>query len=91
MTLDREKLRSDLEKLHNELRQIESVDERERAMLCTLDSDIEKLLSGETDELPVDRETRERLSEGLAFIEASHPRITLLLRQMVDSLAYLGV
>lgn len=89
--MDHEKLRSDLGKLHRELRAITSLDEDEQKLLRQLDSDIEALLSRNDDNVQPDPDSRQRLSEALAQVEASHPRVTLLMRQMVDSLAYLGI
>jgi hypothetical protein len=88
--MDHQRLRSDLRKLHDELRAINSVDEEEQRMLRLLDSDIEELLSRD-DDLKPDQDSRQRLSEALAHVEASHPRVTLVMGQMVDSLAYLGI
>jgi hypothetical protein len=90
-TMDHEQLRSDLKKLHTELQATTSLDESEQKMLRLLESDIAELLAREGDDLKPDDDSRQRLSEALAQVEASHPRITLLARQMVDSLAYLGV
>lgn len=90
-TIDHQKLRSDLQKLHSELRTIKSLDEDERQMLRGLDSDIGELLARDHNDLRPDLDSRQRLSEALARVEASHPRVTLLMRQMVDSLGYLGV
>lgn len=87
--IDHEKLRSDLGKLHGELRAITTVDDDEQKLLRQIESDIESLLS--TDNLQSDPDSQQRLSAALAQVEASHPRVTLLMRQMVDSLAYLGV
>jgi len=89
--MNHQQLRSDLRKLHNELRAIESVDEEEQRMLRLLDTDIEELLARNDDDLKADPDGRQRLSEALAQVEASHPRVTLVMRQMVDSLAYLGI
>lgn len=89
--MDHQKLRSDLQKLHSELRAIESLDEEEQRMLRVLESDIEALLARDDDNLKPDQDSSQRLSETLAQVEASHPRVTLLMRQMVDSLAYLGI
>lgn len=89
--MDHQKLRSDLQKLHVELRAINSVDEEGQRMLRLLESDIEELLARDDDNLKPDQDSRQRLSEALARVEASHPQVTLLMRQMVDSLAYLGV
>jgi hypothetical protein len=89
--MDHQKLRSDLRKLHGELRSIKSLDKDEQTMLRLLESDIEELLMREGDNLKPDPDARQRLSEALARVDAAHPRVTLLVRQMVDSLAYLGI
>jgi len=89
--MDHEKLRSDLEKLHGELKAITSLDEDEQKLLRQLESDIEGLLSRTDGNLQPDPDSQQRLTEALAQVEVSHPRVTLLMRQMVDSLAYLGV
>jgi hypothetical protein len=86
---DHQKLRGDLQKLHAELQASKSVDQGEQRMLQILESDIQELLS--RDDLKPDQDSRERLTEAMARLEASHPRATLLIRQVVDSLAYLGV
>ena len=90
-TIDHQKLRSDLQKLHSELRAIKSLDDDERQMLRVLDSDIGELLARDSDDLRLDLDSRQHLSEALARVEASHPTVTLLMRQMVDSMAYLGI
>ena len=89
--MNHQQLRSDLQKLHNELRTIESLDENEQQMLRQLDADIEQLLARDDDNLRPDADARERFSHAMAQVEASHPRVTLLMRQIVDSLAYLGI
>jgi Domain of unknown function (DUF4404) len=89
--MDHQKLRNDLRKLHGELRSIKSLDKDEQTMLRLLESDIEELLMREGDNLKPDPDARQRLSEALARVDAAHPRVTLLVRQMVDSLAYLGI
>lgn len=90
-TIDHQKLRNDLQKLHGELQAIKSLDEDERQMLRRLDSDIGELLASDDTALRPDLDSRQRISESLALVEASHPRVTLLIAQMVDSLAYLGI
>jgi phosphoglycerate-specific signal transduction histidine kinase len=89
--MNHQQLRSDLRKLHSELRAIESLDENEQQLLRQLESDIEELLARDDDNLKPDEDSHQRLSQALAQVEASHPRVTLLMRQMVDSLAYLGI
>ena len=90
-TIDHQKLHSDLQKLNTELRAIRSLDKGEQRMLHLLESDIEALLARDDDDLTPDLDSRQRLSEALNRVEASHPRVTLLLSKMVDSLAYLGI
>ena len=91
MTIDHERLRSSLQKLLGELRAIKSLDAIELELLRQLDADIEGLLQRDGEDLQPDHDSRQRLSESLAQVEASHPRVALLTRQMIDSLAYLGV
>lgn len=89
--MNNETLREQLEQLHGELSQTETVDARQRELLKTLESDIQELLSREQNQPHHYRGLGERLSEAVAQLEASHPQITLLMRRAIDSLAYLGV
>jgi phosphoglycerate-specific signal transduction histidine kinase len=91
MPMDHERLRSDFQKLHAELQAIESLDEAEQKLVRQLASDIAELLARDGDSIQPDQDSRQRLSEALAEVEALHPRVTLLMRQMVNSLAYLGI
>lgn len=86
-----EELRSQLEKLHNELHQSPTIDLRQRELLQTLADEIQALLK--RDDLQQHHYTSlsERLNNAVAELEASHPQITLLMRQTIDSLAYLGI
>lgn len=67
-TIDHQKLRSDLQKLHGELRGIKSLDEDEQRMLRLLDTDIEELLTREGDNLKPDPDARQRVSEALVQV-----------------------
>jgi hypothetical protein len=89
--MDNETLREQLEQLHGELRQTETVDARQRELLKTLEGDIQELLGREQNQPHHYRGLRERLNQAVAQLEASHPQITLLMRRAIDSLAYLGV
>ena len=86
-----EELRSQLEKLHNELHQSSALDLQQRELLQTLADEIQALLK--RDDLQQHHYTSlsERLNDAVAELEASHPQITLLMRQTIDSLAYLGI
>ena len=89
--MNHEQLRIDLTQLHGELRNIKSVDEEDQKLLRQLESDIETLLARDPENLEPDEDLRQRLSEALAHVEAAHPRIILLMRQIVDSVSFLGV
>lgn len=86
-----EELRSQLEKLRNELHWSPALDLKQRELLQTLVDEIQVLLK--RDEIQRHHYTTlsERLNDAVAELEASHPQITLLMRQMIDSLAYLGI
>ena len=89
--MNNETLREQLEQLHGELSQTETVDESQRELLKTLESDIQELLGREQNQPHHYRGLGGRLNEAVAQLEASHPQITLLMRRAIDSLAYLGV
>jgi hypothetical protein len=89
--MEKERLHTTLEQLHGELQQIESVDENERQILQKLMSDITKLIeAGESDHHHVAR-LDEGLREGIELLEASHPRATMLMGQVIDALSKIGI
>ena len=89
--MNSEQLREQLEHLQAELKQAEALDPQQRELLLTRANDIEQWLKREQIEPHHYRSLGERLNEDLAQLEASHPRITLLMRRAIDSLAYLGI
>ena len=89
--MNTETLREQLEQLHGELSQTETVDARQRELLKTLEDDIQELLGREQNQPHHYQGLGERLGEAVAHLEASHPQVTLLMRRAIDSLAYLGV
>ena len=90
--MDRQQLQQKLEQLHTELRQVESVDQGERRVLRQLSADIQELLDqgGEHAERKYDR-LSERLRDGVKHLEASHPKVTLLMGQLIDTLERMGI
>jgi hypothetical protein len=86
-----EELRSQLEKLHNELHQSPTIDLRQRELLRTVADEIQALLKRDDIQQHHYTSLSERLNDAVAKLEASHPQITLLMRQTIDSLAYLGI
>jgi hypothetical protein len=90
--MDKQQLYKRLEQLHGELRQIESVDEGERQLLQTLMRDIKKLTeAGEGEHPHVPDRLGEGLKEGIELFEASHPQATMLMGQVIDALAKMGI
>ena len=86
-----EELRSQLEKLHNELHQSHALDLQQRELLQTLADEIQTLLKRDEIQRHHYTSLSERLNDAVAEFEASHPQVTLLMRQTIDSLAYLGI
>jgi chromosome segregation ATPase len=90
--MDKQQLHNTLEQLHSELQQIASVDENERQVLQQLESDIKKLLeAGESDQHHDYDHLGEGLREGIELLEASHPGLTMLMGQVIDALAKIGI
>jgi hypothetical protein len=89
--MNNEQLRAQLAHLHAELQQADALDPQQRELLQTLANDLHQLLNRTENQPHHYRRLGERLSQDVAQLEASHPRITLLMRQMIDHLAYLGI
>jgi hypothetical protein len=89
--MNNEQLRAQLEQLHAELQQADAIDPQQRDILQARANDIEQLLKRVEIKPHHYTGLGERLSEDVAQLEASHPQITLLMRGVIDSLAYLGI
>lgn len=90
--MDKQQLHKTLEQLHAELQKVDSVDQDELRVLRQLSADIQVLLEqgGEPQQLGY-RNLGERLREAIDDLEASHPKITLLMGQVADVLAKMGI
>ena len=84
-------LHQDLTRLHTELKEIRSLDQPELEMLRRLEADIEEVLARGDNREQSYGGLGDQISQVMARLEASHPRTTLLMRRVIDSLAYLGV
>ncbi|MCM3904513.1 MAG: DUF4404 family protein [Pyrinomonadaceae bacterium] len=89
--MGKQTLRNQLQELHAELQQVESLDVTERKMLQNLARDVHEILRREDDRTQHYSSLGEQLREVVAQVEASHPRVTILMRQVIDQLAYLGI
>ncbi len=88
--MEQQKLRELLETLHEELGQIGSVDEKTGEVLATLKEDISKLVD-DGDEAASDESLTERMSEAVEHFEEEHPRLSMMIQHVLDSLARMGL
>jgi len=90
--MDKQQLHKQLEELHAELQQVDSLDAAERETLQRLRGDIESLLAQREDAPPHHyKGLAERLREDIEQLEASHPQATLLMGRVIDALANIGI
>lgn len=88
--MQKEQLKETLTTLHQELAGEEIVDPELRALLATLDDDIHKLLLAEAQ--PPETQGVADAAEALAArFAAEHPRLEALVRELVATLAKMGV
>lgn len=81
-----------LQQLHRELQQVEFPDATERQLLQQLQTDIQAILAQQESHSPPSyTQLSERLQEGIARWETSHPRLTFAMGQISDMLARLGI
>ena len=90
--MDAQHLHARLRQLHEALQQIESVDTDERRALQQLMADIHEILEKEEGQ-PIQKYSQlsERLRDNVAQLEASHPTVTMLMGQVIDTLANMGI
>lgn len=90
--MEKQQLNEMLRKLHEELEQVESVDDATVSVLSTLREDIQHLLSGKGTGTPEDQEPiSERLGEAIDHFEADHPKLSMAIQHVLDSLAKMGL
>jgi hypothetical protein len=90
--MDDQELRKLIEKLHDEIQNTRTVDEKGQELLVHLDSDIRELLARTGGiAAPVHPSTLRRLEEGLDQFEVTHPTLTLLLSRLLEALSNVGI
>jgi uncharacterized protein YukE len=90
--MDDQELRKLIEQLHAEIQNTHTVDEKGQELLIHLKSDIRELLDRtEGDGVHVHPSTLQRLEEGLEHFETTHPALTTLLSNLLESLSNAGV
>jgi hypothetical protein len=88
--MEQQKLRELLETLHQELEQLGSVDERTAEVLSDLRQDIAKLVTGEGEGGEGQESVVERMNEAVGHFEEGHPRLSMMIQHVLDSLARMG-
>jgi len=92
MAMDKQQLHKRLEELHAELQQVDSLDAGERETLQRLRSDIQELLAQKEGASSHQyKSMADRLREDVETLEASHPQATMLMGQLIDALAKIGI
>ena len=89
--MDGRELQAKLKDLHDELQQVKTLDDSERQTLESLARDIQEILEKEHDEPQTYGGLGDRLKDAVAQLEASHPRATLSMREVIEQIAYMGI
>lgn len=84
-------LRELLEKVQNELENVEATDDAGRAKLRDLDADIRGLMRRSDEDMKTDESMLERLGETIEHFEETHPQFTMMLSQMMTILSNAGI
>jgi regulator of replication initiation timing len=88
--MEQQKLRELLETLHKELEQVDSVDNNTVAVLTNLREDISKLVSDDVGAMHENESLMQRMSEAVDHFEAGHPKLSMTIQHVLDSLANMG-
>ena len=88
MTETNQKLRGLLQQLHDELEQIESVDDDGRELLSHINADIQQFLDPTKDNPTT---LLDYLQNAIDHFEVEHPAITTALSQMFNALNNAGI
>jgi transketolase C-terminal domain/subunit len=89
--MDKQQLHEHLAKLHAELQQVETQDPAHHEIIQGVARNVQEVLGKEEHDPEHYSGLGERLNDAVAQLEASHPRTTILMRQVIDQLAYLGI
>ena len=85
-----QELRKLLEKLHGEIENTKSVDEKGRELLHDLSADIRELLA-RSGGRPAEPTVIQRLDESIQHFEVTHPELTATLSQLLTTLSNAGI
>ncbi len=89
--MEQQQLRDLLDTLHKELEHVGTVDEKTAEVLGTLREDIAKLVR-DGDQQGEEREgVVERMNDALGHFEEGHPKLSIMIQHVLDSLARMGL
>jgi hypothetical protein len=90
--MEDQELRELIKKLHDEIQNTHSVDEKGQELLLHLESDIRELLEQSSEHgTPAHTSTIRRLEEGLDHFEVTHPTLTILISKLLEALSNVGI
>lgn len=89
--MEQQKLRELLETLHQELAQLGTVDEKTEEVLASLREDISKLVEGGTEAAEGEDSLVDRMNDAVDHFEEEHPRLSMMIQHVLDSLARMGL
>ena len=88
--MEKQRLQELLVQLHEELEQTETVDVRTGEVLADLKEDISRLVQEETVIEDEQEGLTERLGDAVGHFEEDHPKLSMVIQHVLDSLARMG-
>jgi hypothetical protein len=88
--MEQQKLRELLDTLHQELEQVDSIDENTEVVLSNLRSDMQRLLDEKAGTIHKDESLMARMNDALEHFEEGHPKLSITLQLLLESLARMG-
>ncbi len=88
--MEKQKLQELLEQLHTELEQTETVDEATGEVLSVLREDIGRLVRDDASIGEEHEGLSRRLDDAVGHFEEDHPKLSMAIQHVLDSLARMG-
>ena len=88
--MEKQRLQELLVQLHEELEQTETVDEGSGEVLSDLKKDISRLVQEEAVTEDEQEGLTERLNDAIGHFEEDHPKLSMVIQHVLDSLARMG-
>ena len=91
MPTDQQQLRATLDQLHQQLQDVDNLDQQVREQLATAMADIQGALSAKRNDVRADSNLSGRLSDTTLHFEETHPTLAGTVRSIIDTLARMGI